>query len=328
VSLHLYSLTDSALITSDNFSSLSANTAIWYDLLDPTKEEERLVESHLHIEIPTRDELHEIELSNRLYRDHNAVYCTTTLVTKTLTPEPETHAVSFILKGDALVTLRYSDPYAFKHFTERAERSEAIPKDNVTLLLGLMEAIINRLADILEISSHQLDSIHRSLFRPSLTTKKQRQASMPDFEELLREVGVQGDLLSKIRESLLSLTRVLSFVSHTNFFPDTSQAHITNHNLVKDITALSDQAMFLSSKVSFLLDASLGLVGLQQTAIIKIFSVASVVFLPPTLVASLYGMNFTHMPELTWKAGYPLAIVLMVLSAFLPYLYFKKKKWL
>lgn len=146
--------------------------------------------------------------------------------------------------------------------------------------------------------------------------------------DLLRNIGVQGDLLSKMRESLLSITRVLSFVCNTVHCPPQTEAYSRLHILIKDVAALSDQAGFLSGKVGFLLDASLGLVGVQQTAIIKIFSVAAVVFLPPTLVASIYGMNFDFMPELKWLLGYPFAIVLMILSAWLPYKLFKKKKWL
>lgn len=286
------------------------------------------MEARLNIEIPTREELHELELSNRLYEENGAVYCTTTIVTHAETPTPEIHAISFILLRDALVTLRYSDPYAFARIINEIHAHKRHPARPTEVMAALLEAQVNRAADVLELCAHTLDDTHRSLFRPALKHSKQRQQHFPDVEALLRDIGVQGDVLSKIRESLLSMTRVSRFASHSRYFTADAEAAATLESVQRDITALNDHAAFLSTKVSFLLDASLGLVGLQQTAIIKILSVASVVFLPPTLVASLYGMNFTHMPELGWKLGYPLALLAMLLSALLPYLYFRKKKWL
>jgi magnesium transporter len=306
----------------------SESTLLWCDLNAPTREEEVLVESLFGIEVPTRDEMNEIEPSNRLYMEGGAVFCTATLVTKSDTPEPELHAVTFILTQGALITLRYSDPYSFTHFSKRLMLQSAEGVSGHSVMVGIVQAIINRLADIIENSSHALDHSNRQLFRPTITDAKLRQRSMPNFEEMLREIGIQADLLSKSRESLLSLARMLGFLVFT---PTHSHAYGTDTHITvmqKDIPALLDQADSLSGKVAFLLDATLGLVDLQQTAIIKIFSVASVVFLPPTLVASIYGMNFQHMPELGWRLGYPLAIILMFASAWLPYRLFKKKKWL
>ncbi len=136
--------------------------------------------------------------------------------------------------------------------------------------------------------------------------------------------------MTKVRESLVSINRVLTY--HTSVEQQdkkvTKEAKARTKVLYRDVVALTDQATFLSSKVNFLLDATLGLINLQQNQIIKIFSVAAVVFLPPTLVASIYGMNFTDIPELKWMFGYPWALGLMVLSAILPYLYFKRRRWL
>jgi magnesium transporter len=301
---------------------------LWYDLHTPSREEEQWVEARLNIQIPTREEQRELELSNRLYYEQGAVYCITSIVTHAETPTPEIHSISFILTQDALVTVRYSDPYAFTRVASEINSHKLHSAHATTLMATLMEAVVNRAADILELSSHTLDNTHRALFRPTMKHPKQRQRHFPNVEALLREIGVQGDVLSKIRESLLSMTRVSRFAGQTQYFLEDADAHATLESVQRDIIALNDHAAFLSNKVSFLLDASLGLVGLQQTAIIKIFSVASVVFLPPTLVASIYGMNFQHMPELGWRTGYPLAVMLMLLSALLPYLYFRKKKWL
>jgi len=309
--------------------AVPAGTAmIWCDLNAPTKDEEHWVESLLGIEIPTREEMHEIEPSSRLYVENGVIYCTANLVTKTDTPEPENHAVSFILSHNTLVTLRYSEPYSFANFSKRLLAYYPAESRGIGVLMGLIEAIINRLADVIEGSGHTLDDLIRVSFRPSLTDKQKSQHSLPDFEGLLREIGVQGDLLSKVRESLLSLSRMLAFLNTTAAFRADSGSMDQSASIQKDISALLDQSDSLSGKVAFLLDAALGMVSIQQTAIIKIFSVAAVIFLPPTLVASIYGMNFDVMPELGWKLGYPLAIVLMGISAWLPFRLFKKKKWL
>jgi magnesium transporter len=301
---------------------------LWYDLHAPTREEEQWVESRLGIQIPTREELRELELSNRLYEENGAMYCTATIVTKAETTMPEIHSVSFILLQGVLVTLRYSDPSAFTRIATEINAHKHQPIRATEVMAALLEALVNRVADVLENSSHLLDTTHRALFRPALQQPKQRQQQFPNIEALLRDIGVQGDVISKLRESLLSMSRVCRYAGHSHYFAEDAESHAMLDSVQRDISALNDHATFLSSKVSFLLDASLGVVGLQQTAIIKILSVASVVFLPPTLIASVYGMNFQHMPELGWKLAYPLAVVLMLLSALLPYAYFRKKKWL
>lgn len=330
MSLNLYHHIQNKLsVSSYQALDVRDHHVVWYDLMTPAKDEENWLESTLGIEIPTRDEMHEIELSNRLYQENNAVYCTGSIITKADSPEPEIHAISFILKDNALITLRYSDPYSFRKYAKLLpEGNIPAPASGAVLMVGLLEESINRIADLLETSGRNLDAFNRALFRPSITQAELRQQDMPDFEAMLRDIGIHGDLLSKIRESLLSLSRVISFVCTTGYFPNPSEIYIRCQILLKDIAALTDHAGFLSGKVSFLLDATLGMVNIQQTSIIKIFSVASVVFLPPTLVASIYGMNFQRMPELGWSLGYPLAIVMMLLSAWLPYRLFKKKKWL
>jgi magnesium transporter len=149
-----------------------------------------------------------------------------------------------------------------------------------------------------------------------------------DLRALMERIGRNGDLLSKARESLVSLTRLLAFVQQSTQVQMSQDVRGRFRNVSRDATALSDHASFVSNKINFLLDATLGLINIEQNAIIKIFSVAAVVFLPPTLIASIYGMNFHHMPELGWEGGYPWALGLMVVSAVLPYVYFKRRGWL
>ena len=169
-------------------------------------------------------------------------------------------------------------------------------------------------------------SIHYTkLYEP----EEHEKVAEPHLQELLIDIGIEGDHASKIRESLVSITRMSMFltqaVSGYTICADFRERLLS---LTRDVTSLADHASFLANKITFLLDATLGMLNIAQNNIIKIFSVAAVVFLPPTLIASIYGMNFRHMPELAQEYGYPLAILLMIVSAVLPYLYFKRKKWL
>lgn len=299
----------------------------WVDLLHPTPEEEKYLESLLQIDIPTREEMHEIELSNRLYQENGAYYATASILMGADTVSPEIHAITFVLTNHCLVSVRYCDPRFFNIFKDRMHKGGFTSCQGNAILAGLLEIIIDRIADTLEMIGHYIDGMTRDVFRPNPAATP-APAEQQDFSEILRQIGVKGDLISKARESLISLMRMISFVLHSNFYNSASAEHARIETLQHDIPALSDHASFLSSKLSFLLDATLGLVSIQQNKIIKIFSVAAVIFLPPTLVASIYGMNFAAMPELHWSFGYPMAIVLMIFSAFLPYTFFRRKGWL
>jgi magnesium transporter len=297
---------------------------VWLDLHYPTDEEEEFAESLFKIDIPTRDEMHEIEPSSRLYIENGSLYTTTTIITKADTLEPETHAITFMLTGNCLITVRYSDPKPFQIVLSPHSTITTGDKGN-TIFAKLLNAIINRLADILEGIGHNIDTTTSEIFRAN---SPKNAAQKPNLEEILCKIGVNGDLVSKTRESLISITRLISFIGQTPFFKNTPEEHLHIETMLHDIHALNDHADFLSSKLTFLLDATLGKISIEQNSIIKIFSVAAVIFLPPTLVASIYGMNFDFMPELKWHIGYPLALTLMLISAVLPYLFFRKKGWL
>jgi magnesium transporter len=195
------------------------------------------------------------------------------------------------------------------------------------VMLGLIEAIIDRLAQLLETTGDEIDQISREVFRNKTknVTRKAR-----DLQEIIERIGKKGDILTLARESLVSIARLSSFHQTSDGADPKSTRELRQELKVlqRDAAALSDHAAFLNSKINFLLDATLGLINLEQNQIIKIFSVAAVVFLPPTLVASVYGMNFDAMPELHIPFGYPLALLLMVISAILPYLFFKRRGWL
>jgi magnesium transporter len=305
-----------------------AGSAVWYNLTDPTKAEDDFVESCLGIDIPTRAEMDDIEPSARLYNEGGAEFMTITALYNAETDEPQKTPITFVLRNNQLVTVRYADPKPFRLF----ERLVTRPTNNTytsgeRVMLGLIEAIIDRLAQTLETTGDEIDVISREVFRNRTknVTRKSR-----DLQEIIERIGKKGDMLTLARESLVSITRLSSF--HQTVESGTSKSTRDLRQelkvLQRDAAALSDHAAFLNNKVQFLLDATLGLINLEQNQIIKIFSVAAVVFLPPTLVASIYGMNFKLMPELDFQLGYPMALGLMVLSAILPYLFFKRKGWL
>lgn len=297
----------------------------WIDLFNPDKEEEHLLETLLGIDIPTREEMEEIEISSRLYYDDGAAFMTVTLLSQSDSPQPEISPVSFVLSGDCLITVRYTAPRAFQTFPVRAQQTALGCSQGDSILIALLEAIIDRLADVLERISKDVSGLSHQLFEPA----SDKPMSSEDLQSMLQEIGRKGDLTANLRECLGSMQRMFGFLGHVFIRREADKdlkAHIKT--LSRDAESLTDHVAFLDSKISFLLDGTLGLISIQQNAIIKIFSVAAVVFLPPTLVASIYGMNFTHMPELRWLFGYPWALLVMILAAILPYLYFKRRGWL
>lgn len=300
-----------------------AEDTVWIDLLNPTSEEERAVERALGVEMPTHEEMREIEISSRLYREGDGIYMTATVLAKSDTPQPEATVVTFIVVGERLVTLRYGEPTPFRTFIARCLRQAVLRNSGEAVLMGLLDAVIDRLADLLERIGLDIDAMSSDVFEPS-----GGRVQGNDFKNLLRRIGRNGDLASKCRESLVSINRMLTFISSVSDLPARQDIDARIGTLSHDVQSLSDHATFLSNKVNFLLDATLGMLNIEQTNIIKIFSVAATVFLPPTLIASIYGMNFNFMPELDWPLGYPLALLLMLGSAVAPYFYFKHRGWL
>lgn len=304
----------------------NSDTVVWVDLVNPTKEEETTIETWLGIAVPTREEMEEIEISSRLYVEDGAYFMTAILPAQTEVNDPLMSPVTFVLAGSRLITVRYHEPKAFKTFPLRAEKVATGCTSGDTILIGLLEAIVDRLADILERAGRDVEAISRDIFEARSTKVSKRNR---DFQELLKGIGRKEDLASSIRDSLISLQRLAGFLAHASTQSRMSKdTRARIKTLSRDVLSLADHATFLSQKISFLLDATLGMISIEQNAIIKIFSVAAVIFLPPTLVASIYGMNFDIIPELKWHFGYPFAIGMMVLSAILPFWYFRRRGWL
>ncbi|MEP6936770.1 MAG: magnesium transporter CorA family protein [Chthoniobacterales bacterium] len=314
--------------------------AIWIDLFEPTLEEEHALEAALGIDVPTREEMQEIELSSRLHKEKDVLFMTGTVLLKADTRYPESAVVTFILSPERLIVTRYADALPFKAFRTEREKNPGAYKSGYDILAGMIDAIIDRVADILENVGKSLDALSLQVFDTadknglispgkSPSEGARHQTAQHDFSEILRRVGAVSDLISRARESLVSFGRLASYFREQNQENALAREAVAHMKTVAgDVGSLSDHATFLSGKVSFLLDATLGMIANEQNVIIKIISVAAVVFLLPTLVAGIYGMNFHFLPELSWRYGYAFALLLMVISSILPYLYFKRKGWL
>jgi magnesium transporter len=299
--------------------------AVWIDLFEPTQEEEKLVEASLGIEVPTREEMKEIETSNRLYEDNGALYMTATIAAQLDTDRPVSTAVTFILAGPRLVTNRYLDTKPFRQFVAYAHTHPAACQNALSILAGLTEALTERIADILERVGADLDSISGGIF----TQPGRGAPSSRDLRSLIERIGFSGELNSKARESLVSLGRLLMFVQQSGNVDMRGEQRDRFRSISRDVTSLSDHASFLGTKVSFLLEATLGLISVEQNNIIKIFSVAAVLFLPPTLIASIYGMNFDLLPALPGRySNFLFSIALMIGSMGVTFALFKRKGWL
>ncbi|HUW74327.1 MAG TPA: magnesium transporter CorA family protein [Methyloceanibacter sp.] len=322
--LTIYEFREGALTAQTGLNRFTEET-VWLDLLNPTRDEEAIVEKSLKIDVPTREEQQEIEASSRLYQEDGAYFMTATLLFQGEGSQATTTPVSFILAGTRLVTVRYAEPRAFAIFAARCNRQEPNLTTGTVVLAGLLDTIVDRLADFIERIQGQVETLSHSVFEnKGAVAARQRR-----FDVVLQSIGREGEIASKARESCHSLGRLLTFLAFVvNERKEGKPVYARVRAAVRDVNSLTDHATFLSGKIIFLLDATLGMIQIQQNDIIKIFSVAAVVFLPPTLIASIYGMNFHTMPELDWLFGYPLALALMVLFAVLPYAYFKHKGWL
>jgi len=300
-------------------------SAVWIDLFNPTAAEDKAVERLAGIAVPTREDMQEIEISSRLYIENGARYMTATLMCHSDSEMPKTTAVTFILAGHRLVTVRYDQPKPFALVESKLARSCSPTITGEMVLMELLDAVIDRCADILERIGSDVDQVSHDIFEP----ESERHGHAKQYSRILTAIGRKGDLTSKVRESLVSIGRLVTFLSAVmEGVKWTKDMREQLKTMQRDVASLTDHASYLSNKITFVLDAMLGVVNLEQNNIIKLFSVMAVVLMPPTLIASIYGMNFKSMPELEWTHGYPFALVLMLIAAIVPYYIFKIKKWL
>ncbi|GAA0613350.1 magnesium transporter CorA family protein [Brevundimonas kwangchunensis] len=292
--------------------------AVWLDLIEPTPEEDAAVERALGLSVPTRAEMASIEASSRVYREGGATYLTADIITHGDDEIPGVDPVTFIVSRGPLVTIRYADPKPFSMVMEKMQREPALCATSAEMFLILMETIIDRASDILSRNAARVEGIASHVFSGGRTV---------GFEKLITKLGRAQIANARMEQSLAGLARIFVFVDSAELV---RSREIRDHlnALTRDAESLMIHNQAVAASIEFQLSAALGLINIEQSSIIKIFSVAAVAFLPPTLIASIYGMNFEHMPELSWPFGYPLAVTAMVLSAIAPLLWFKRKGWL
>ena len=291
---------------------------LWIDLINPSREEDLAVEKALGLSIPTREEMAELEASSRVYRENGATYATADLITHGDDALPGLEPVTFVLTDGPLVTIRYTDPRPFALLIDKLQREPALCTSGTEMFLNLMEAIIDRSSDILSKNGFRVEGIAGHVFSGGRTV---------GFAKLITKLGEAQMASARIEQSLAGLLRIFAFVGMDERV-DTEEARVHLRSLGRDADSLIAHNQSVAVAINFQLSAALGLINIEQSSIIKIFSVAAVAFLPPTLIASIYGMNFEHMPELPQRWGYPAAVVAMVVSALLPLAWFKRKGWL
>jgi len=297
--------------------------ATWIDLNAPTLEEAQEVEAAVGLRVPSRETMQEIETSSRLRQDENAIYLTVTLLSNVATPHPKISATTFILSEHRLITVRFTDPLPFRVFNKSLESRPGLCATGETALLGLIDNIIDRLADVIEMCGQDVEALSQEVFNEA-----EKPAGRQHYDGVIARIGRTADVASKARDSIMSLMRALTYLGLAGGKFGSKDLRQRLKTQSRDLQSISDYAAFVSDKITFLLDATLGMLGNQQNSVMMVLSVIAMVFLPPTLIGSIYGMNFKDMPELDWRWGYPMAIILMILSAVAPYYYFKKKGWM
>ncbi|MBB5747351.1 magnesium transporter CorA family protein [Brevundimonas variabilis] len=293
--------------------------AIWVDLIHPTPEEDRAVERALHLSIPTREEMSELEASSRMYRENGATFVTADIMHAGTEDMPAVDPVTFVLTSGPLVTVRYVEPRSFVMLGDKLDRDPALCSTGADLFLHLMETIIDRTSEVLSSTSVSVEVISTHIFQDKKAV---------GFDKLIAKLGRAQMANARIDQSLSGLSRVFAFVSLDDMIENRGETTAHLKSLSRDALSLIGHNQAIAASINFQLSAALGLINIEQSSIIKIFSVAAVAFMPPTLIASIYGMNFEHMPELAWMAGYPMALAAMVVAAIAPLLWFRKKGWL
>lgn len=300
--------------------------AVWLDLYEPSAEEETAAEQAIGVNLPTPEELAEIEPSSRMYERKGALYLTLSVLHGLDDGDPDVDPVGFVLTDKMLATIRHTDPLPFVSYAEELYADPDDARDAHRLFVGLLDAIVDRLADDFEDTGREIEAITDRIFDKRV--RQRGRAPGMRLEALLIRVGRAQRTVGKLREASMSATRLLTFLGNCDSFEGDAAGLRQIESMKADVRALNELAAFYGDNLVFLLDATLGLVSLEQNQVMKIFSVVAVVLMPPTLVAGIYGMNFDHMPELRWLLGYPLALALMLASAVLPYWFARRRGWL
>lgn len=295
--------------------------ATWIDLLNPTAEEVDRVRRATGLRVPDEKEISEIESTSRLQFDGVAYYVSTPLLAPHGHDELAVVAAGFVLSSRTLITVRFASIPSFD--AAHAAFADQPGRSAEEALLRIFEIVVDRSADKLERAGGQCDELSRSAFRGGAV-----RGVSGDLRATLRRVGNVADRTSHIRDALLGIGRIAAFLMESGIEGAPPLSRPRMGAIRKDVTSLTDYEAHVSSKVQFLLDATLGFISIEQNEIVKTLTIASVAGIPPLLVAGIYGMNFRVMPELGWRFGYPIAVVLIVVSTLIPIVWFKRLGWM
>jgi magnesium transporter len=322
----LADLLDEAAVPMLNAHTAKGRSApFWVDLLNPAPDEIARVAADSGIHVPPRESLQEIETSSRLKADGQILYVSMPLALQDETAGFAPVPLGFILSPDVLVTIRFSEVNAFARVEAAVAKGSCL--DSAGAFAALIDCMVDFSADRLEKLSSDLAVVSAQAFNPPAAPRRETKRASRALRENLNAVGSAGDQLSRTRESLLGLQRIIGFVLKmaADWLPADEKTRLGTAQ--QDLTSLVDFEAHLSGKTQFLLDAVLGFINTEQNDIFKVLTIVSVVGIPPTLIASMYGMNFHDMPELSWRWGYPYGLALIALSTLVPILWFKRRGW-
>lgn len=311
-----FALDDARLVRIDEKSN-ELKQAIWIDLLEPSAQEREMLQQGLGQSLASYLELEDIEASARFFEDEDGLHLHSFFYCEDEEDYADIATVAFTLRDGRLFTLRDRELPAFRLYRMRSRSQKLLECNAYELLLDLFETKIEQLADVIETVYSDLEKLSRIIL-----DGKQGEA----FDKALSTLTEQEDVSSKVRLCLMDTQRALSFLVRKTRLPASQLEQA--REVLRDIESLQPHNESLFQKVNFLMQAAMGFINMEQNRIMKIFSVASLIFLPPTMVSSIYGMNFAIMPELHWKFGYPFALSLMLCAGLVPFLYFKRKGWL
>jgi magnesium transporter len=294
----------------------SISSAAWIDLFEPTPDEIEQVQSATKLRVPDRHQIDEIESTSRLAFDSGAWYLSA--------PVGAGGSIGFVLSSKVLLTVRFAELPGLESAREACMSRKADSAEESFLVI--LERFVDRCADELERAGAEADELSHNAFRSNAHRKGHTKGKTMSAN--LRRVGAVADHASRIRDSLLGFGRIGTFLLESAI-PHAPRVNANRLKAIRDdVASLTDYQSHLTSKLQFLLDATLGFINIEQNEIVKTLTVASVAGIPPVLIAGIYGMNFHVMPELSWPWGYPFAVALIVVSALLPLVWFKRRGWL
>ncbi len=304
----------------------AATAAVWLDLLAPTESERAAAERITGLRVPARDEIAEIESSSRLSAEGDALYLNTPQSFRTPANELASAPLGFVLAPHRILTVRFAPSTVFDGYAAHFAQPGPGAPCSIGVFVGIVEAIVDRIADVLEHVGSDLDGLSKGVFGADMTGNSKRTDRA--LRDTLRGVGRCGDSLANLRDSLLGVGRLAAYVEERARAWTPPEFATRFKTLRADIASLNDYDAQLSGKVSFLLDATLGFINIEQNNGVKVLTIASVVGIPPTFVVGLYGMNFKNMPEYDWAWGYQYGLAMVVVSIVVPIVWFKVKGWL